>query len=248
MTNQAGFSIGGAMVSSTRKAPPPDAEMKELEKTRAQDEPPLQIDPDLVGWWTFDEGAGDAVDLSGKGHAGKLVGGAKYVEGKFGGGIQGNGGSDGVQVADAEDLRISGDLTMALWVKKTAETGDWVCVFGRGTKDARNYGLWLEAGTRMYMFQQYGGGDVNVKGKKLIDLGQWTHLAATIEQNMVRIYFNGVLDHEERRPGPPAMPLASLGIGFAMFHTALTGVVDDARLYRRALSADEIRTLVEMGK
>jgi hypothetical protein len=250
MTNQAGFSIGGAAISATRKAAPAEAEIKDLEKARAVDEPPLPVDADLVGWWAFDEGAGTAaVDLSGKGHGGTFVGDVRWTEGKIGGGVQVTGAKSGVEVASADDLKIAGDLTMALWVLRTAETGDWVCVLGRGTKDQRNYGLWLEAGNRKYMFQQYGGQyNINVYGKSLLTDGQWTHLAVTIQQDVVRVYFNGALDGEEKRPGPPALPEAPLGIGLACFHSALVGSVDDARIYRRALSAEEVKALVDMGR
>jgi hypothetical protein len=249
MTNQAGFSIAGAVLSSNRKGPPLEPEIKDLDKTRGQDEPPMPVDPDLVGWWGFDEGAGDQiVDLSGKGHTGKLTGSVQWTEGKIGGALRTDGGKSGVEVADAEDLRISGDLTMALWVKKTAAAGDWVCVLGRGTSAQRNYGLWLEAGTNKYMFQQFGGSDINVYGQKLVELGKWIHLAVTIEQDTVRVYWNGALDGQQKRPGRPWASGASLGIGYAMQHTALTGCVDDVRIYRRALNGDEIRGLFEMGK
>jgi hypothetical protein len=121
MTNQAGFSIGGCSLSSTRKAPPPDPEIKELEKLRLLEDPPMPVDPDLVGWWTFEEGSGDQVaDAAGKNHGGKFVGAIQWTDGKVGGGIQVGGGKSGVEVADAEDLRIAGDLTMAIWVKRTA--------------------------------------------------------------------------------------------------------------------------------
>jgi hypothetical protein len=247
MTNQAGFSIAGASISSSRKAPPTEAEIQDLEKQRTIEDPPMPVDPDLIGWWTFDEGAGDQVaDLSGKNHRGKLVGSTQWADGKIGGGLQLAGGKSGVEVADAEDLRIAGDLTMAIWVKRTTESGDWVCILGRGTMNERNYGLWLEAGTRRWMYQQYGGaGPINVWGTKLIEQDQWIHLAVTIEGSLVRVYYNGQLDGQDHRPGPPQTRPAPLGIGLAIYHSGLVGVVDDARLYRRALSAEEIRGLYQ---
>ncbi|MBI3857746.1 MAG: hypothetical protein HY293_18855, partial [Planctomycetes bacterium] len=249
MTNQAGFSIGGAILSSTRKAPPTEPEIKELDKARGLDDPPVPIDPDLVGWWAFEEGGGNqVVDLSGKNHPGKVVGSVQWVEGKIGGGLQGTGDKSGVEVADAEDLRLTGDLTLSIWVKRTAESGDWVCILGRGTAAQRNFGIWLEAGTRKYMYQQYGGADINVFGQKLIEQGKWIHLAVTIESDNVRVFYNGELDAESKRPGRSFGGAGALGIGQAMAHTGLNGAVDDVRIYSRALSADEIRALYALGK
>jgi hypothetical protein len=254
MTNQAGFSIGGALVSATRKAPPSEADIKDLDNARKLDDPPMPVDPDLVGWWSFDEGAGGVVaDLSGKGHAGKFVGDAKWGEGKIGSGLHIEGLKSGVEVADAEDLRIPGDLTMALWVRKAAEPKDWVCIMGRGTWERRNYGLWLDSRAPRYMWQQYdaqGGkvSDINVYGKKTVEVGKWVHLAATIERDLIKVYLDGELDNQGRRPAAPWAEAAPLGIGFAMGHSALKGDLDDVRLYRRALTADEIRAVYCMGR
>jgi hypothetical protein len=250
MTNQAGFSIGGASVSSTRKAPPPEAEIKDLEKARLLDEPPLLIDPDLLGWWTFDDDSGDQVtDVTGRNHTGKLVGAVQRAAGKIGGGIQIDGGQSGVQVADAEDLRISGSMTLALWVRRTAESSDWVCLLGRGTPEQRNYGLWLEPATRKILFQQYGGaGNFQFFAKKLFEDGQWVHLAVTMDASTVRLYYNGQLDTQEARGPAPFTSPGPLGIGNALYHTGLKGLMDDVRIYRRALTEDEIRGLVQSGR
>jgi hypothetical protein len=248
MTDQAGFSIGGAVASVSRKAAPVEAELKELEKLRGLEDPPFAMDPDLVAWWTFDESSGDAIDLTGRGHAAKRIGGVTSVEGKIGGALQAPGGTAGAQTVDAEDLRITGDLTMSIWVKKTGEVGDWVCIFGKGTIQERNYGIWLEANSKKWMYQQYGGSDLNLYGTKLVEVGQWTHLAVTIEQDLVKVFTNGTLDAQVRRPGKPPVNNGPLGLGYALYHTGLIGAVDDTRLYRRALSEAEVRALYESGK
>lgn len=253
MSQHSGFSIGAAVVSSTRKAPPTETELRDLESFRLLDNPPEPLDPDLVGWWRFDEGAGTEVgDSSGKGHTGRLLGKTRWTEGPIGGALELGGGVLGVQVEDAEDLRISGDLTLALWIRRTAESGDWVCVLGRGLVSKRNFGLWLEAHTRKYMFQSYGANipnaSINLMGKTLIEPGRWMHLAATIEGNTVRVYCNGEPDGEAKRSAVPWVGSAPLGIGQAIYHSALIGAVDDARIYRRALSPEEIREIYHLGR
>jgi hypothetical protein len=177
------------------------------------------------------------------------VGTTQWTEGKIGGGLQVGGGSkSGVEIADAEDLRIAGDLTLAIWVKVTAESGDWVCILGRGDGGERNYGLWLEPGNRRYMYQQYGGKNVDVHGTKVVEAGQWTHLAVVIEGSTVRMYYNGQPDGERARPGAPSVVPGPVGIGQAIAHSAVNGVLDDVRIYRRALTAAEIRNLFLGGR
>ena len=55
----------------------------------------------LVAYWPFDEGNGKkAVDVTGNGHDGEFAGGPKWVEGKFGTGLEFDGEEDHVVVAD----------------------------------------------------------------------------------------------------------------------------------------------------
>ena len=45
-------------------------------------------DPDLLGWWKFDDGTGTiAVDSSGNGHDGVFIQDPEWVAGKFGSGL-----------------------------------------------------------------------------------------------------------------------------------------------------------------
>lgn len=248
MTNQAGFSLGGAIVSSTRRGPPTEAEQKDLEKDREQPEPPL-LDPDLVAWWTFDEGEGPRVpDATGKGHDAKVVGPVQWTDGKAGRAVRFTTSGQALEVEDTEDLRIAGDLTMALWMKKEGEAGDWSCLAGKGEKGNRNYCLWLEGNTRHVMFQQYGAKPLNLKATAPVQDGVWIHVAATVEGTRATLYLNGVKNGELERAGPAITPAAPLGLAWACDHGTYRGLLDDVRIYRRALRADEIRALVDLGR
>jgi len=248
MTHQAGFSVGGAVVSSTRKSAPVESELKEIEKDREVSDA-LPVDPDLIAWWGFDEGEGKRVaDLSGKGHHGTVIGSVEWVEGKIGGGMRFREPGPSVQVQEAEDLRLSGDLTMALWMKREGDTGDWSCLLGKGLKQDRNYGLWLESKTRVILFQQYGAAAVNLKSLKPVPNEVWTHVAATVEGGRATLYLDGVKDVEMPRGGPAATPPFPVGIGWAQDHGTFRGILDDVRIYRRGLTADEIRALYEQGR
>jgi hypothetical protein len=249
MTSQAGFSIGGAVVSSSRKMPPKESDLNDLEKDRESPDAPL-LDPDLVAWWTFDDGGGSvALDVTGKGHDARVVGAVKWTEGRTGGGVRFTANGTALRVDDAEDLRIPGDLTLALWMKKEGDAGEWCCLLGKGEKLQRNYGLWLEAHTRLIMFQSYGQPVwSNVKGKKPVPDNVWTHLAASCEGTKVRIYINGVLDTEQERKLPAQIGAFPAGIGWASDHATFRGILDDVRIYRRALSGDEIRAMTEQAR
>jgi len=73
---------------------------------------------ELVGYWSFDEGAGAiANDGSGNGNDGTLENGPEWTAGQFGDAVQFDGTDDYVNVGNADTLSITGDLTFSLWVK-----------------------------------------------------------------------------------------------------------------------------------
>ncbi|MHC4753388.1 MAG: hypothetical protein ACYTFW_26435, partial [Planctomycetota bacterium] len=56
---------------------------------------PLTSDPNLIGWWKLDEDEGTiALDSSGRGNYGTLVGDPQWVDGYDGGGLQCDGSGD----------------------------------------------------------------------------------------------------------------------------------------------------------
>ncbi len=122
-------------------------------------------------------------------------------------------------------------------------------MFGKGNQSERTYGVWLEPGTNKVMYQQAGAGsDLNVYGNIPVKTGEWTHVCCVMDKNQVTVYLNGAKAGDGRRSVAPPSPASPLGIGYAMLHTSLIGAMDDVRLYRRPLAAEEVRSLFEMGK
>ena len=76
-------------------------------------------DPDLIGWWKFDEGFGDsALDWSGYENHGTLGGNPQWVEGAMNGGLNlVNGGY--VAINGVVDDLTSNDFTLSVWIKTT---------------------------------------------------------------------------------------------------------------------------------
>jgi hypothetical protein len=63
-------------------------------------------DPNLVGYWTFDEGSGTIVhDSSGQGNDGTIEGAPQWVAGKIGGAMQFDGDGDQIQLKSFQHSR-----------------------------------------------------------------------------------------------------------------------------------------------
>ena len=77
-----------------------------------------QVSAELVAHWKLDDGSGTvAIDSSGNGHDGTLMGDPQWVAGKSGGALEFNGSSDYVEVPFSESLRVlnQGDFSFAAW-------------------------------------------------------------------------------------------------------------------------------------
>jgi hypothetical protein len=178
-----------------------------------------------------------------------VKGGAKWATGKFGGALRFDGKDDYVSVPDAADLRVAGDITVAFWMCQRAAAKDYVRVVGKGDKKYRNYGLWLpRGGGGPMLFQQYGGSGrsvLEIKSKTAIETSQWYHIAGVVSGSRAHVYVNGRLDASGSRSGGAGTSSAPLTMGCAGYHGYFPGLLDDVRVYKRALSAEEIKALFE---
>jgi len=91
----------------------------------------LPVVPDnLIGYWTFDEGAGTyAYDYSGFNNTGTLVDGPSWTEGKFDYGLNFDGVDDFVNITTLSDMGVS----IALWKRSSVDTMWYHLVNSSGT-------------------------------------------------------------------------------------------------------------------
>jgi Concanavalin A-like lectin/glucanases superfamily len=79
-------------------------------------------------------------------------------------------------------------------------------------------------------------------GPKL-ETNSWTHLATAYSGGSVRLYVNGTLAATTPVPGPLPNSSGPLRIGGnSMWGEYFSGLIDEVRVYDRALSAAEIQT------
>jgi HEAT repeat protein len=218
---------------------------------------------DLVGYWRGDEADpppdGVAADVTGA-HPGTYRNGATTV-----GPLPGTpptfkfpndrcmtfpGGNAQVVVPDAPALRLIGDFTVSFWVRATAAPSDWVRFVGKGNLQLRQFGVWLEPGTRRILFQQYNGAGesiVNLLSSAPIGLDAWHHVACAVRGQTALVYVNGSLGASAARSGTPAVSADPLTFGYGGMHGGFQGQLDDIRLYGRALEGEEIAVLAQGG-
>jgi hypothetical protein len=156
---------------------------------------------------------------------------------------------DYVSVPDAPMLRITGDITIVFWIKKNSEAIDWSRIVGKGNSSFRNYGVWEERGAgKRILFQQYGGGCA-FYSSGTVDLNQW-YFISNVRRNSTagKIFINDQITQGSCSGASPYTSSDPLTMGYAGYHTYFPSLIDEVRIYNRALSDQEIKALYDATK
>jgi hypothetical protein len=196
----------------------------------------------LVAAYAFDAGAGaSARDASGHGRAATVSGSAWTRAGKNGGALTFDGVDDLVTVADAAPLDLSTGMTIEAWVRPTELGSMWRTVVIKEQPRQLVYALYAHAETAP-SGHVFVGGDKDARGRGALRVNAWTHLAATFDGSSLRLYVNGVAAARRTVAGRMPASTAPLRIGGStVWKEWFAGSIDDVRIYRRALTAREIR-------
>jgi hypothetical protein len=88
-----------------------------------------------------------------------------------------------------------------------------------------------------------GGSQITLGGGGSLVLNSWAHVAATYDGSMLRVYLNGTEVASQPRTGAIDTSTGPLRIGGNSIWPGefFNGLVDDVRVYSRALTAEEIQ-------
>lgn len=192
----------------------------------------------------FNEAAGSAIahDTSGAAHDGTIRE-AQFVAGKYGNALSFDGVNDWVTVADAADLDLTSAMTLEAWVRPSDLAG-WRTVLMKESADSAAYELYANEETnRPSAYFVAGTTFKGVTGTAALSTAAWTHLATTYDGANMRIYVNGVLARTVARTGAINATAAPLRVGGNnAWGEFFAGLIDEVRVYNRALSQAEIQT------
>ncbi len=211
----------------------------------------------LVGHWKFDEGSGTtAYDSSGNDNHGTLINGPTWVDGKMDRALKFNGTNNEVVVSANPSIAniFDGGGVASVWIKPD--------ITSSGTRVILN--KWLGI---YFVLRDIDNGKANIElqynftggwgGFRSINqdvvLGEWSHLALLYNTdsttNVPLFYVNGVsIDIDPFKiPAGTRSSDASTNFQIGKYSTVTSsifnGLIDDVRIYNRALSADEIQDL-----
>jgi PKD repeat protein len=204
------------------------------------------LDPSgLVASFAFDEGSGGSVsDSSGNGNNGTIAA-ASWGAGKFGSALIFNGTSSMVTIPDSPSLDLTTGMTLEAWVNP-ATLGGWRDIIYKGPFDK-----YVLLGSTPQAQTPGAGGTFNgsaLTGTGALPLNTWSHLAATYDRSVLRLYVNGVQVASRAVTAAIEVSDGPMTIGGDLdYGQYWQGAIDNVRIYNRALTAAEIQTNMGSG-
>ncbi|MHC4143658.1 MAG: LamG domain-containing protein [Planctomycetota bacterium] len=203
----------------------------------------------MVAWWKFDKiESRIAVDSSGSGLDGRLVGGAQIISDPEKGNVLSlDGEGDYVDCGNNPAFDITSSITIAAWIKVDTFDKRWQAVVTKGDTAWR---LQREGETDALHFACTGL-DVPsnrysaVYGERQMNDEKWHHVAGVYNGRKMFLYVDGELDNSAEATGRINTNSWKVLIGENAERKGRfwNGLIDDVRIYSYALSEAEIKAL-----
>ena len=194
----------------------------------------------LVGYWPMDEGSGGNVyDSSDYANNGSTTPGvlSTWTKGKVGGALSFDGTNDSVSVPSSSSFAIgTGDFTYSLWVKFNAFNNyQWLV----GAATGNNLDIAFDnLNKRLYVYLSGGGEYFNSWTPAT---GNWYYVLVTRSAGNLKMYIDGTqIGTTQTATNSISQDGIVMGKQFDNSYY-LKGLIDEVRIYNRALSAEEIR-------
>ncbi len=251
--------------SDTNKTTPPPSTQKkangsDTNKTAPQPEPakpekpaepkePAFVKEGLVAYYPFN---GNAKDESGNGNEGEVKG-ATLVAARHGKA------DSAYQFSGLQHIQLpaslpgnGSQLTLSIWAKTSAKNpAYWPRLIGgeAAEKVEWNIGIHLTRGTDKFSWEVNTlQGDFSSTGVQ-VPQDEWFHVVLVYDGKRVNTYLNGKLGISFPAAGKlrPMKYFAMGGMG-NLNEWKFDGLLDDARIYNRALSEEQVKALYEFEK
>jgi len=195
----------------------------------------------LVAYYPF---TGDANDASGNGHHGTVHGATPCAGPNGFGNAYSFDGDDYIRVSDPPSVTTA--VTFAAWVKPGSGPLSSMIINKSTYLVDQTYSLSVgdDCTARVVVFTDAGRCDVD--SNIALSRGTWAHIAGVYDGNSLTIYIDGQEHGSECASGPLYQNPGPLDFGCDYDNSASywDGCTDEIRIYNRALSQAEVKSLV----
>jgi len=201
----------------------------------------------IVAYWKLNETAGAvAEDDSPNGYDGTLMNmdDSDWVEGVYGNALDFDGLDDYVKISGYKGVTGTASRTCAAWIK--TDSGDEILSWG-GDGTGEKWTFRVQSGGLIRL--EVSGGAIG--GSTIVNDGFWHHVAAvflndgTPDVSDVKLYVDGI-EESTTSAGQAINTAGVYDVKIGIFGSSgryFNGLIDDVRIYDRALSQDEIENI-----
>ncbi len=228
-----------------------------LAQTSVLDAADLDDDPALAGWWKLDEASGlTAADSSGNGNHGTLIDmpGDQWVRGIKDGALEFVGGNV-VNCGTGSSLNVTTEFTIAAWVKLApGNDGYYAGIAGKlVTSPYSGFSLVRHSSNVFRLWVGNGTDDLAssaVSSNRTYTDTAWHHVVGVRKAGTNYLYVDGVKQQATSTTDfAPSTQYAFIGAQYSNYDDRyFKGIIDDVRLYSRALTDAEIKQLAFRSK
>lgn len=217
-----------------------------------------RLDSGLAGYWPLDDGSGtNANDASTNNNDGTLTNGPTWTTGQIGGGVDFDGSDDYISYANTIPFN-SDDFSVSAWARMDGAAG------GDGensifTQRITSVGAGNPSVTLYYDINEYPsffirdnvGTGVNLSYSSAQSFGAWQHIVGVKTATATTLYLNGAAvattTHSLSGDFDAGVDIRQIGRQqYTGGNNQFNGVIDEVRVYQRALSADEVAQLYRL--
>jgi hypothetical protein len=207
------------------------------------------VNEGLISHWRFDEDSGNvAYDSAGDNDG--IIYGATWTAGKLSNALNFDGVNDYVDMQDTVKNYLSTNYTVSTWVKTNTITNPHGIVnYRRSTLDI-GYQILFELDhnySEVRFIVGSLGNNAVASYPDALTTDTWYHLAGVRDGNILKVYVDGISGIPDSEIfetiSPDNLTIGALDCCGHGPHALFKGIIDDVRIYDRALSAEEILAL-----
>ncbi len=169
--------------------------------------------------------------------------GRSSTAGKFGKALSFNGTSARVNVNDSNSLDLTTAMTLEAWVNPASASNVFRTIILKERTGQLVYALYSSTGNgRPDTEAVIGSSNRSVAGTSTLPVGSWSYLSATYDGSNLRLYLNGTQVSSLAVTGAITTSTGALRIGSnSIWGEYFSGLIDEVRVYNRALMAAQIQ-------
>ncbi|MBS1851500.1 MAG: LamG domain-containing protein [Acidobacteria bacterium] len=219
-----------------------------------------------VAWWKFDEGSGTVTKDTASGHTDNILNNSQWVRGISGSGLKFDGFTTVIERAPEDVPQLANHFTVEAWVALQSYPWNWLAIVDQEKARHSGYYFGIDAEGHLGLQLSVWSTWETCISQTRIPLKKWVHIVGTYDSSTgIALYIDGkpagklaLTGRMDAAPKTgmrigrnfedlPPTAIVRLSAAIPAF-SSLDGILDELKIYDRALDEQEISSTYEQTK